>query len=81
MYLPDRLQFDHVNRESASHTRVGNGVPQGPTLEPLLFTLHGVPSGTIFSQHGLNVYYYADAARLRRSMKPDETCKLTVLKT
>ncbi len=58
------------------------GVPQGSVLSPILFALYMLPLGHIISKFkNISHHCYADDIQLYVCFMPDETHKLTVLRS
>ena len=59
-YLSGRCQFVKVNDMSSTSYLIGQGVPQGSVLGPILYSLYVSPLGDITRSHGLSFHCYAD---------------------
>lgn len=70
-YLSGRNQFVTLGRNKSHIVQVGQGVPQGSILGPLLFSIYLLPLGHIFRKYGLNFHFYADDAQVYVSCKSD----------
>ena len=71
-YLCNRSQCVSVKGESSEMHILGQGVPQGSVLGPVLFTVYMLPLGDLVREHGLTGYYYADDSQLYVSFKPSK---------
>ena len=59
-YLTGRSQLVKVNGVLSTPQLLLCGVPQGPVLGPLLFTMYTTPLGSIITAFGLKHHLYAD---------------------
>ena len=64
LYLGDRTQFVNTNRSTSERRVLQFGVPQGPVLGPLLFSLYTSPLSDIASKYELSFPFYADNRQL-----------------
>ena len=54
-----------VIRDASSSTCLTLGVPRGPVLGPLLFSLHVHPIGDMIRAHGLCFHHYVDDLQVK----------------
>ena len=69
-YLSDRFQSVIIDGEMSSPSLLACGVPQGPVLGPVLFTLYSQPLSDVISSHGCVFHKYADDTELSKSCSP-----------
>ena len=70
-YLYDRLQTVSVNNMQFDPVRLFSGIPQGPVLGPVLFTLYATRLASIINRHSLNHHFYADDIQLLNNVLPE----------
>jgi len=66
-YLTDRFQKVIVNKIQSKPVKMECGVPQGPVLGPVLFTLYTAPLSHIINNHPIDHHFYADDTQLQCS--------------
>jgi len=59
-YLVDRPQRIVLDKFSSQPPRLSCGVPQGPVLGPVLFSLYISPLEDVIMAHAINAMMYAD---------------------
>ena len=70
-YLSDRRQFVRIGGSKSSETPCCTGVPQGPVLGPMLFSLYISPIAHIVSSFVLLQQQYADDTQLYVAISKD----------
>ena len=68
-YPSDCTQYVKVNGASSDHHFLLLGIPQGPVLGPLFYSLYTSPLGDNARSHGLNFYFYADDSQFYITFK------------
>ena len=63
-YLSCGSQAVNINGTVSSNVKLHYGVPQGPVLGPILFTIYSSPIANIAQKYGLYVHAYADDTQL-----------------
>ena len=69
-YLGDRTQRLQVETTTSDHVPLKCGVPQGPVLGPVIFTLYTAPIQRIIRKHEVKHHKYADDIQLHVEYDP-----------
>ena len=81
-YLSSRNFMVTINSTSSSQFFLGQGVPQGSVLGPLLFILYTTPLSSLISDSSVGHHMYADDNQLFISFGASEfSSKITLLQT
>ena len=78
-FLSQRRQSVVINGTRSSYRNLSFGVPQGPVLGPILFTLYTTPLGAIARKYQLNFHIYADDTQLYMALKPNNAESLPLI--
>ena len=71
-YLTGRSQSGTVKNGVSSSKLLAFGVPQGPVLGPMLFSLYFYPLKEVINSHNLDCMLYADDTQLYLRMQSGE---------
>ena len=63
-YLDKRSQVVKIGETLASPVKISFGVPQGPVVKPLFFSIYSSPLAKIAHKHGVSIHLYADDTKL-----------------
>ena len=72
-YLTGRSQRIKLGNCLSSRSDLSFGVPQGPVLGPLLFTLYTTPLSSLVSGHAIPHHLYADDSQLYMSFSSGDS--------
>ena len=80
-YLTDIYQRMNIANCFSVVLPTSRGVPRGPVLGPLRFTLHTTPLSSVIQIHNLDHHVYADNTHICISLTtPDTHCSLSQLR-
>ena len=71
-YLMDRKQRVVIGDVQSDVVELSQGVPQGPVLGPILFSLYTSPLGDICQHHNVNFHAFADDQQSYFSFQPTQ---------
>nr|KAG5696973.1 hypothetical protein BaRGS_008435 [Batillaria attramentaria] len=70
-YLTDRSQYVVVGSSASGDKELTCGVPQGPVLGPILFSLYTSQPGRIIEKFSVQRQFFADDSQLQSHFLPD----------